>query len=163
MSRRDDNRAAVTLSILDRLTDLQPGQTGEAPVSSWELMRDYKAALCRDLTALLNRRRAEEDFGPEYKETSNSLLTFGIADFTSFNLKNAIEQERVRLSIERAVRQFEPRLAHVTVSMDEPDPVRPVLRFHIEAVLRTDSYGEAVLFDVRLSRDSRGIAVSGGD
>jgi len=69
----------------------------------------------------------------------------------------------VRLSIERAVRQFEPRLAHVTVSMDEPDPVRPVLRFHIEAVLRTDSYGEAVLFDVRLSRDSRGIAVSGGD
>jgi len=160
MAWREDN-PAVTLSILDRLTDLQPGQTGETPVSSWELMREYKAAICRDLTALLNRRRREEDFGPEYKQSGNSLLSFGIADFTSFNLKNAIEQERVRLSIERAVRQFEPRLAHVTVSMDEPDPVKPVLSFHIEAVLRAASDGEPVLFDVRLSRDSRGIAVSG--
>ena len=162
MSNYEDNSPAVTLSILDRLTDPQPDVSKEASPSLWEVLRDHKAALCRDLTALLNRRRAEVDFDPEYEQTNNSLLTFGIADFTSFNLKNGIEQQKVRLSIERAVRQFEPRLAHVTVTLEEPDPLRPVLRFHIEAVLRGDSRAEPVVFDVNLSRDSRRIAVSGG-
>src|SRR5581483_4888487 len=101
----------------------------EAPPSAWEIARAYRAALCRDLTALLNRRRAEEDFDPEFEQSNQSLLTYGIADFTSFNLKNGVEQQRVRVSIERAIRQFEPRLSHVIVTMEEPDPLRPVLQF----------------------------------
>ena len=70
------------------------------------------------------------DFDPDYKETTNSLLTFGIADFTSFNLKNGIEQEQVRLfdrARHPAVRAA-PGAAS-TVTMEEPDPLRPVLRF----------------------------------
>ena len=63
--------------------------------------------------------------------------------------------------MERAVRQFEPRLAHVTVTLEEPDPLRPVLRFRIDAILRADSDAADVVFDVSLSRDSRRIAVSG--
>jgi type VI secretion system protein ImpF len=151
--------AGVSLSVLDRLTDLNPGATKDPRVSSWEVVREFKAALCRDLAALLNTRRAEEDLDPAYEQCIDSVLTFGIVDFTSYNLKNAIEQERVRRSIERAIRQFEPRLARVTVIMDEPDPLQPALRFQIEAVLRIDS--EPVLFDVSLHRDSRRIAVSG--
>ena len=73
----------------------------------------FKASLCRDLAALLNMRRAEEDFDRSYQEATNSLLTFGVADFTSLNLKNGIDQERVRRSMERAIRQFEPRLTRV--------------------------------------------------
>ena len=57
-------------------------------MSSWEEMRQFKAALCRDLAALLNTRRAEQDFDPAFEQATNSLLTFGVADFTSFNLKN---------------------------------------------------------------------------
>jgi len=152
-----DNDVGATLSILDRLTE------NHAPLTSWEELRELKQSLCHDLAALLNTRRAQQDFDSSYEEATNSLLTFGVADFTSYNLKNAIEQERVRRSIERAIRQFEPRLARVTVTLEEPDPLKPVLQFQISALLRTSAPGEAVLLDVTLHRDSRRIAVSGAN
>ena len=150
------------MSFLDRLIDEQPGLHREGSTSAWEEMRQFRAALCRDLAALLNTRRAEQDFDSAYEEATNSLLSFGITDFTSYNLKSAAEQELVRRSIERAVRQFEPRLAGVEVSVEEPDPVRPELRFHISAMLRVEPAVQPVVFDATLRRESRRIAVSGG-
>lgn len=155
------NPGAV-LSLVDRLMDLDPDSRREVRPGPWEEMRQFKASLCRDLAALLNTRRAEEDFSPGFEEATNSLLSFGVADFTSYDLKNGAEQERLRRSIERAVRQFEPRLASVKVSVEEPDALKPVLRFQIEAVLRIESSGEPLIFNVTLQRESRRIAVSGG-
>jgi type VI secretion system protein ImpF len=152
----------VGVSLLDRLIDLAPDSKREVPSNPWEEMREFKASLCRDLTALLNTRRAEEDFPADYEEATNSLLSFGVADFTSYNLKNSLEQERVRRSIERAIREFEPRLARVTVSIDEPDPLKPVLQFQIAALMRIEPAAEPVVFDVSLQRESRRVAVTGG-
>jgi type VI secretion system protein ImpF len=154
---RANNQPGPILSILDRLTEKQ------APASSWDEMREIKRSLCEDLAALLNTRRAEEDFDSQYEQTANSVLTYGVTDFTSYNLTNTIEQERLRRSIERAIRLFEPRLTRVTVILEQPDPLRPVLRFQIDAVLRTETPGEPVLFDATLFRDSRRIAVSGAN
>ncbi len=148
-------------SLLDRLLDFQPESQKEALPSRWEQLRELRAAVCRDLSALLNTRRAEQDFDPAYEEATSSLLTFGITDFTSYNLKNGVEQELVRRSIERAIRQFEPRLASVSVSVQEPDPLRPILQFQIEALLRAEPAAEPVVFDVSLHRESRRVAVSG--
>jgi type VI secretion system protein ImpF len=152
---------AVGSSLLDRLIDLDPESQREAPLSSWEQARELRASLCRDLSALLNTRRAAEDFDRRYEEATNSLLTFGILDFTSYNLKKAVEQEQLRRSIERAVRQFEPRLERVEVSIEEADPQRPYLRLQISAALRGEA-GEPVVFVATVHRDSRRIAVSGG-
>jgi type VI secretion system protein ImpF len=159
----DDNQAGITLSILDRLTDIEPDSAVEGRTSSWEEMRQYKAGLCRDLAALLNTRRADEDFDPGYEQATNSLLTFGVADFTSFNLKNGLEQEKVRRSIEQAIRRFEPRLTRVTVILELPDALSPVLRFQIDAMLRSGSDTQPVLFNATLHHDSRQVAVSGGN
>jgi len=153
----------VTPSMLDRLTDLEPDSTKERQLSSWEEMRRVKESLCRDLADLLNTRRAEQDFDSAYEQATNSLLSFGITDFTSYNLKSEVEQERVRRSIERVIRQFEPRLSRVTVLMEKPDPVRSLLRFQVEATLETDLAAEAILFDLTLHRESRRIAVSGAN
>jgi type VI secretion system protein ImpF len=154
---RENSQWGPTLSILDRLTEKQ------TPASSWDEMREIKRSLCDDLAALLNTRRAEEDFDEQYEQAANSVLTYGVTDFTSYNLTNTIEQERLRRSIERAIRLFEPRLTRVNVILEEPDPLRPVLRFQIEAVLRTETPGEPVLFDAMLYRDSRRISVSGAN
>ena len=156
-------QAGMTLSLLDRLLDLQPESHEEGPLSSWEQLRKFKSSLRRDLSALLNTRRAEQDFDPTYEEAANSLLSFGIADFTSYNLKSAVEQEQVRRSIERSIRQFEPRLARVSVTVEEPDPLRPVLQFQIEALLGIGPAAEPVVFGVSLHRESRRVAVSGGN
>lgn len=149
-------REGIVPSVLDRL--IGGGSAG----GIGEQVREYKAAVCRDLTALLNTRRAEADFDPSYEESVNSLLSFGIADFTSFNLNSGIEQERVRRSIERAIRQFEPRLTMVEVSIGPIDQLKPVLRFQITGLLRTETVTEPVAFDASLRRDSRRISVSRG-
>src|SRR6516162_8976881 len=78
-----DYEGGVVLSLLDRLIDLEPGSGQEARANSWEELRQHKESLCRDLTALLNTRRAEADFPPDYEEADRSLLTFGITDFTA--------------------------------------------------------------------------------
>ena len=153
----------VTLSLLDRLLDCSPTVLTEAPASPWEEKREFLDSICRDLTMLLNSRRTEEEFDSAFEEATNSLLTFGIADFTSFNLKNEVDQERVRRSIERSIRQFDSRLGRVTVSMDDVNELRPVLRFKVSAVLQTDPGSESVQFDAVLSRESRRIAVSRGE
>jgi type VI secretion system protein ImpF len=158
-----DNQAGAVLSILDRLIDLEPDSRREPRTNSWDEMRELKASLCRDLTALLNTRRAEEDFPATFEESANSLLSFGVVDFTARDLKNGVEQERLRRSIERAIRRFEPRLTGVSVSIDEPDPLKPVLQFQIAAMLRIQPASEPVLFDVTLQRESRRMAVSGGN
>jgi type VI secretion system protein ImpF len=157
-----NNQVGIVLSLIDRLIDLDPGSSREARSNPWDEMRDLRASLCRDLTALLNTRRAEQDFPSGYEEATNSLLSFGVLDFTAHDLKNGVEQERLRQSIERAIRQFEPRLAGVTVSIEEPDPLRPVLQFQIAAILKIQPASESVVFDVTLQRESRRMAVSGG-
>jgi type VI secretion system protein ImpF len=153
----------MALSLLDRLTDLEPDSKREARSTYWEELRQLKVSLCRDLAVLLNTRRAEKDFAPGYEEATNSLLSFGVVDFTSYDLKSGPDPERVRRSIERSIRQFEPRLARVSVSIEELDPLRPVLQLHIEAILRIGPADEPVTFDVSLFRESRRMAVSGGN
>ena len=38
----------MPLSLLDRLTDLEPGVKQEASMSSWEEARTFRDSLCRD-------------------------------------------------------------------------------------------------------------------
>lgn len=158
----DPEYTGVTLSILDRLTDLDPDSSREGRPSEWEDLRTSKESLCRDLAAILNTRRAEDEIDPRYEEVNNSLVTFGVTDFTSYNLLNGLEQERVRRSIERAIRCFEPRLTRVSVTLEPVDPLRPLLRFQINALLRVHP-AEPVAFDATLYRDSRRVAVAGAN
>jgi type VI secretion system protein ImpF len=148
---------SVSLSLLDRLAE------PEGRSSPWEDLRQFKASLCRDLAGVLNTRRTEHDFPAEYEQCKNSLLNYGVVDFTSYNLTNAIEQEQLRRSMERAIRQFEPRLSRVTVHVEAPDPLKPVLKFQISAILRAELIPEEVLFDVTVHRDSRKVAVTGAN
>lgn len=157
----DELQAEVTPSLLDRLMDRNPRSSREEAGNTWEQARELRAALCRDLAVLLNTRRASEDFDGRYEESANSLLSFGIADFTSHNLKKGVQQEQLRKSIEQSIRRFEPRLDRVDVTLQESDAVRPVLRFQVSAVLRTRNQ-DAVFFEATLHRDSRRFGVSGG-
>src|SRR3954462_13979932 len=105
----------MQFSLLDRLTrsDLPPA---DRPVFRSDADRQMRSYLLQDLTELLNTHRAEDVVDPVYEEASKSILNFGLSDFVSSNLNSSIDQERVRQSIERAVRAFEPRLSNVTVA-----------------------------------------------
>ena len=148
----------MELSFIDRIVNTPEAKR---PKNNWEMDRESRDTLCRDLTDLLNTRRSERDIDPRFEEATKSLLTFGIPDFTQYDLKNTTEQEKVRLSIERAIRQFEPRLTRVKVIPEAPNTVTPTLRFHIQAMLRDDEDAEDVVFDATVQRESRRIAVTG--
>lgn len=148
----------MPLSILERLTDPDLAQLHP---DSLQYERTLKAAIRRDLTALLNSRRAESDFDPSFAEATNSLLSFGVLDFTALNLTSEVDQERVRYSVERAIRQFEPRLSHIRVLLEEPNSKAPLLRFTVEATLLLGKKRQEIIFPVALHRDFRRIAISG--
>ena len=155
----------LRLSLFDRLTDEHPQLTREFPVSPWEHERQLEAALCRDLSALLNTRRSEHEIPEEFPLLSKSVLAFGIPDFTSFTLTSRPDQERTRKAIEDTIRLFEPRLSNIAVTLKAPDPqqpLRPILEFQIDAVLKADP-PEAIRFDAILRGDSRQFRVSGAE
>lgn len=150
----------MPLSLLDRLTDPQPDRPALS-INSLAYRRALEESVCRDLTALLNNRRIEGEIDGKFVQANKSLLTFGIVDFTSFNLTSQLDQERLRQSIERSIRQFEPRLSRVTVTLDPLETSKAVLRLQIEAILRNESRRDPISLGMTLRMDSRRVVVEG--
>ncbi len=152
----DDIRASP--SVLDRLV----GDSGGEAVDRRYELRDLKRAVARDLEALLNTRREMlNDLPTEYVESTRSLLTYGLPDFSALNLSNQTDRTQVRRMLEEAIAESEPRLERVRVSIEEPRPFDRGLRFRIEAVLRVKPAPEPVTFDAVLQLATQECRVEG--
>src|SRR5690349_6208241 len=92
---RSSVESPVTLSVLDRLIDLEPESSMEYPLSREQSLRLLRASVRRDLEQLLNSRRIAFDPDPSYIELRRSLYVIGVADFTTFSLTEASEQTRL--------------------------------------------------------------------
>jgi type VI secretion system protein ImpF len=141
----------ITPSILDRLIAQEIGVIGSVRADTIAGLRE---SVIRNLTDLLNTRTAEEPVPPEFEQASASMLAFGIPDFTQYNLRMAADQNRLRRSMEAAIRLFEPRLAGVTVAAAPRSETEATLRFLIEGWLRVESDNEPVTFDSVLRVDT---------
>ena len=87
-------------SILDRLIDLDP-DTRSDPVQyrsfSYNQMR---SVVERDLENLLNTKCFTSDLPESFTELRNSLLTYGLSDFTSKNPATPSVRSELRQEIE---------------------------------------------------------------
>jgi type VI secretion system protein ImpF len=146
----------VRLSLFDRLTDEDPRTTTEAPRHEWDRMAAYKKSVARDLSHLLNTRINENDFAEEYPQARQSVIAFGVHDYT----RSPAEQEEIRKSLERAIRLFEPRLTRVQVHFIGGSHMD--LHFRISATLKADLGSEPVLFDAELPKQTRRFQVNEG-
>ena len=151
----------VTPSLLDRLTDNSPGARWEAPLTRPQAMRVLKASLWRDLSALLNTKRREEEVPEEFAESNRSLMTYGLPDFSSYGLKGEGAQNRLRRAIEATIRRFEPRLENVTVSLEPLQETDRSIRFRVDAFLRVEPAPEPVSFETLLQPESGRFVVVG--
>ena len=102
-------------SLLDRLTDDEPGRTEESRekrVISATRLRD---CVTRDISWLLNcvNMEASEDLD-DYPEAARSVLNFGIPDLTGVAL-SGIDAEALQRQIRKAILAFEPRLTSNTL------------------------------------------------
>ncbi len=158
---RFDNEIRITLTVLDRLIDEEPNVSSEAPATRQKSLRQLKAAVRRDLEWLLNTRQMVDGVPPDLKETTRSLATYGLPDFTSYSIKSPSERNRVRRALESAISTFEPRLEDVTVSLDPMHETERIIRFRVDGRLKVDPVPEPITFDTVLQLGSGQYLVQG--
>lgn len=151
---RGDAEGSVTLSVLDRLIDLEPKSQAEAPLTRAQSLRRLKASLKRDLEWLFNTRRTVQEAPSTARELERSLYHYGLPDFTGLSLRSTRDRQKITKMLEATVAQFEPRLANVRVTMESVPENARRLRFLIEGLLRIEPAPERVSFDTVLELSS---------
>ncbi len=147
-------------SLLDRLIDDEPERTREPPKGQHQLLRDLKLSVRRDLENLLNSRQRCRSWPDDLTDLEQSLMNYGTPDFAGINSGVLEEREKLRLTIERVIRQFEPRFKSVRVTLlENTDTMDRTLRFRIDAMLRLEPSPEPVVFDSQLEPSTASFTV----
>ena len=148
---RQATDVAVTLSVLDRLIDDDPRNTGEAPFSRAQSVRILRDAVRRDLEWLLNTRQVAVPPDEGLKEVNRSAYVFGLPDFTGYSLASPGDENKLIRQLQTALKLFEPRLAKVRLVPLEPVVAKTrTFRFRIEGLLLMDPAPEHISFDTVL-------------
>jgi type VI secretion system protein ImpF len=152
------------MSLLDRLIDDEPDKMRDVPLSAAEAETALKISVRRDLEALLNARRRWRSWPSGFTELGASLLGYGIADFASGAFNDPQQRDWLRADIERSIRQFEPRLAAVRVTLvDRADLLDATLHLRIDAVLQSEPAPEPIAFDTLVDSATAEIFVQNTD
>jgi type VI secretion system protein ImpF len=136
--------------VLDRLIDSEPGVSHEPVQFRLQDVRAAKASVIRDLENLLNTRGPAEDLSRDYPNVRNSLLVYGLKDFSVLNPRSTATRQQMRKEIERMISQFEPRLRNVTVHLEAETGNERILHFRISGILIVEPLSEPVTFDTVL-------------
>jgi type VI secretion system protein ImpF len=161
---RNLGETTITLSVLDRLIDLEPENTLENPPSRSQSVRVLKNAVRRDLEWLLNTRRICDPPDEGLKETNRSVYVYGLPDLSALTMAASGDRGRLVRQILATIDLFEPRLTHVRLVMVEtPDAAKKDVRMRIEAMLRMDPVPEPISFDTVIELKSGNCRLSGGD
>lgn len=163
MATQREIERTVQPSLLDRLTDQSPKSSADPRISVAESARQFKAAVQRDLSWLLNARRTAERPPEELVELPLSLYDYGIPDITSFSRDAAESKARLLRYVEDALAAFEPRIAGVRIGIAEAEGEhhRRELRFEVEGTLMMDPTPERIVFDTVLHFASGDYEVAG--
>lgn len=150
-------------SVLDRLLDAEPHISREAPRGSSQVHRELKLAVRRDLENLLNTRRRCLPWPAGLKELRQSLVNYGIPDFTGTSLGTPDDRQEFCRTLQGLLRQYEPRFKTVSVTLlNNAEPLDRSLRFRIDALLLANPAPEPVVFDSLLEPASGTFIVKGG-
>jgi len=102
-------------SLLDRLTDDEPGKRQETGEKQTISMRRLRQAVLRDLAWLLNTTNlAASDDLEAYPEVERSVLNYGFAELSG-HLVAGMDIARLERLLRKAVQDFEPRILPNTV------------------------------------------------
>jgi len=154
---------ALRLSLLELLKD-DPSRSSQQRPPTWsENLRDLKKSVCDNLNMVLNTRRRDDPAPPEFEHCENSMLSYGLPDFTSFTVADDEALEFLGAAIGRAIRRFEPRLTGISVVTESRDPKKRngTVHYRIDAWLRIEPVPEPVAFDTALESSKWHFLVTG--
>ena len=148
MSSGHSERSKIRLSLLDRLLDDAPGVSQEVPPDDAEKLRIVQKSVRRDLECLLNTRYRCVSWPPELNQIDNSLINYGIPDFTAASLNAADDSDVLIKAVKQAIDFFEPRLVGIKVTPVANDQrYDRMFRFRIEGTLIVEDGRHRVKFD----------------
>jgi type VI secretion system protein ImpF len=146
---RSATETLVTQSVLDRLMTIE-----EWPTTRAQSVRFFKDALRRDLEWLLNTRQPHMPELAGFPVAKTTVINYGLPDISSLGLMSASDHRALRVAIEICLKNFEPRLGDIHVTLQESDTVDRRLRFHIEGNMKLDPAPEEISFDTVLELSS---------
>ena len=146
-------------SLLDRLTDDDPSSKQESRERRVLSMVQYRQAVMRDLSWLLNtgNHRSTYDDLEDFPQAQNSVLNFGIPDLTggTYSTVDPFEMERAIID---AIRIFEPRIISRTLSVKatvDPNALgSTALTFEIEGDLWAQPFPEALYIHTEMDLET---------
>lgn len=146
---RSAAETVVTQSVLDRLMTLE-----DWPATRSQSVQYFRDAIKRDLEWLLNTRQPGMQELEKYPLANASMVNYGLPDISALGLSSASDHRRLRQAIQTCLKNFEPRLMNIEVSIEGADTADRRLRFHIEGQMRLDPAPEEVSFDTVLELTS---------
>jgi type VI secretion system protein ImpF len=152
---------ALMLSIFDRLIDDAPETGQDAELSRASLYSQVRDAMKRDLEVVLNARRRFLSPPAHLTYLQDSLLNFGMSDFTNENVRSADFQREFRLHVIDLIKRLEPRLVSVDVRIIEgKDEFDRALRFRIQgALMLGEGEREEIIFNSYMDALERNVVV----
>jgi type VI secretion system protein ImpF len=137
--------------LMDRLID-EGGPGGAVREVSLE---EIKASVARELEALLNARQGvSEQVLAGFPQARNSVLSFGMVDFSSMSLLSEPDRNAIRASVEETIRRHERRLRQARVVVEWNGKASEGLRLVIHAQLVVNPVSEPVNFNAVLEPKS---------
>lgn len=157
------NDQPLVPSVLDRLIDEAPDENVESVRNRSQLLREMKLAVRRDLESLLNTRRRNLVPPKDLTEVKNSLITYGLPDFSGTAPSGVKERDAFCRQIEQVIVANEPRFLSVKVSLvSNAETMDRTLRFKIDALMKADPAPEPVIFDSAMEPVTGEFEVQGG-
>ena len=154
-------RARPRLPLLDRLTDSEPDQPVERPLSADMAITALRASIRYDLEALLNSRRRWRSWDPRLAELACSPVGFGLPDFAGGAFNDPHRREELRQEVESCIRRFEPRFATLSVTLvGTTDKLTSTLRLRIEALLHAEPAPEPISFETVVDANTSNVTVT---
>lgn len=153
-------------SLLDRLTDDEPGQkveSREKRVISASRLRD---CVTRDIAWLLNCvNLGSHESIEDYPEVARSVVNFGIPDLTGATVAG-LDAADLQRQLRDAIVAFEPRLTpttlQVTVQSDSDRMDRRSLTFRIDSEMWAQPIPLNLYLKTELDLETGGVNVSEG-
>lgn len=145
------SQADQTSPLMDRL--LSEAGSERDPI-------EFAASVRRTLEDLLNTRWRALSWPEDLTELDQSMIDYGIPDFTGATFNDPMSRRELRAVLERSIRKYEPRLRSVRVNITsrEGDADRTI-RFVVEAII---GHRESIAFETTLDPSTSEVRIEGG-
>jgi len=139
--------------VIDRLVDADPRVTQEPVPFRIVNGQELKESVRREVGWLLNTRCPP---GLDRLAHSRSIVNYGVPDLATWSPQSLDDQQELARIFARAISEFEPRLRHIHVRVEDGSAHPRSLRARVEAVLMVGTVMEPVSFSVMLDQCQHG-------